>query len=66
MRVTEIVIGAISRIREQRNPPTPEDCDHKDRHGISAYDCVYEGYDSETWKCTKCGDRYKLYDDEMR
>jgi hypothetical protein len=35
------------------------ECDHK-------YKCVYEGWDSETYECFKCGDRYKLYEDEMR
>jgi hypothetical protein len=30
------------------------------------YECVYEGWESETYQCKHCGDRYKLYDDEMR
>ncbi len=34
-------------------------CDHD-------YKCVYEGWESETYQCEKCGDRYKLYDDEMK
>ncbi len=34
-------------------------CDHD-------YKCVYEGWDSESYECDWCGDRYKLYDDEMR
>ena len=34
--------------------------------GLHYYQCVYEGWESETYQCSKCGDRYKLYDDEMR
>lgn len=30
------------------------------------YERVYEGWDSESYECKHCGDRYKLYDDEMR
>lgn len=30
------------------------------------YKCVYEGWESETYQCTKCGDRYKLYDEDMK
>lgn len=34
-------------------------CEHQ-------YECVYEGAESETYQCKHCGDRYKLYDEEMR
>ena len=30
------------------------------------YVCVYEGWESETHECSICGDRFTLYDDEMR
>lgn len=34
-------------------------CDHD-------YETVYEDMEKETLQCTKCGDRYSLYDEEMR
>lgn len=30
------------------------------------YKCTYKGWESEIYECVKCGDRYKLYDDEMK
>ena len=38
----------------------------KSPDGRHKYECVYEGESHETYKCAWCGDRYKLYDDEMR
>jgi len=43
-----------------------EDYCPKGDDGKHNYESVYEGYDSETYQCKHCGDRYKLYDDEMR
>lgn len=34
--------------------------------GKHDYKTVYEDWESEKRKCTKCGDSYTLYDDEMR
>ena len=34
--------------------------------GRHKYESIYEDWDSETYECAHCGDRYKLYDDEMR
>lgn len=41
------------------DPADKGQCEHQ-------YECVYEGAESETYQCKHCGDRYKLYDDEMR
>lgn len=38
---------------------TKETCKHQ-------YECVYEGWDSETYECKFCGDRYKLHYEEMK
>ena len=59
MYVAEVVIAKLAEMRRGRKKPDPEQCDHD-------YESVYEGWDSETYQCKKCGDRYKLYDDEMR
>lgn len=48
----------MTTVDEDRCPKSP-DGEHK-------YESVYEGWDSETYQCKHCGDRYKLYDDEMR
>ena len=42
--------------------PEYDKCPEGGRHD---YGSVYEGWESETYQCKKCGDRYKLYDDEM-
>jgi hypothetical protein len=34
--------------------------------GKHIYKTVHEDWESETRECTKCGDRFTLYDDEMR
>lgn len=35
-------------------------------HGKHEYETVHEDWESETLQCKHCGDRYKLFDDEMR
>ncbi len=44
---------------------TEDECP-KAPDGKHKYESVYEGHDSESYECKYCGDRYKLYDDEMR
>lgn len=39
-------------------PRSTDGCDHD-------YQTVYEDSEMERRECTKCGDRYALYDDEM-
>jgi len=34
------------------------ECDHD-------YEQVYQGWESETYQCKKCKDRYKLYYEDM-
>lgn len=33
-------------------------CEHK-------YECVYEGWEGESYECKKCRHRYKLYYEDM-
>lgn len=40
-------------------PPDKATCSHE-------YKCVYEGWEDETYQCSLCGDRYKLYDEDMK
>lgn len=42
------------------------ECDHKNEDGTSAYEETYSDYEQETYVCKKCGDRYKLYYDDMK
>jgi hypothetical protein len=28
--------------------------------------CTYEGWESETYNCERCGEHYTLYEDEMK
>lgn len=44
----------------------PPECavDHNNR--CSNLHNTYEGYDSETYACAVCGERYKLYYDDMQ
>lgn len=39
-----------------------EKCPEKEH----VYECTYEGWEKETYTCKVCGDRYSLYDDEMK
>lgn len=34
--------------------------------GKHNYKCTHEGWESETYECTECGDRYKLYYEDMK
>lgn len=29
-------------------------------------ECLFEGIDEETWECSICGARFKIYYDELR
>lgn len=46
--------------------PTPPGADTDRERCEHEYETVHEDWESETLRCKKCGDRYKLYDDEMK
>jgi len=40
-------------------------CSHKDENGKSTYKETYSDFDYESYECTLCGDRYKLWYEDM-
>jgi hypothetical protein len=44
---------------------TKEVCDHKDENGKSLYEEVYSDWEYEKYQCSKCGDTYKLWYEDM-
>ncbi len=54
-----LVEGIIGTLHYFRGKLVESKCEHE-------YECTYEGMESETYVCKHCGDRYKLYEDEMR